>query len=1097
MIRKASYLYSFFLLIALLISSVVIAQHYHFDNYSIKEGLAQSGVYAIAQDKKGAIWLGTASGISTFDGNEFINYSTENGLAEGGVKALIIDSLGNVWIGHEGGGVSLIQQGKVSLVFNFQADITSFSFAKNGNLWIGTYKEGAIQVVNPYEKNKNSLHIKQYKGQDGLSDIVYQVISLKNGNICFVTDVGLKQYQPQKDAFSNFQIEGMSNYFQITCLYEANNGDLWIGTYNGGLYQYTAAHEFKIYDFMRDGIAANWITTITEDFNGNCWIGTWGGGISMINDTEIITINKNNGLTDNNIRNLALDREGNLLIGTKETGLFIFKGFQLINYGKNEGLLSEQTNAIQQDEESNLWIGTSNGISVFSTINDKPKLKQQFNEKNGLFFQDIRFIKKDQNNNLWIGTWGGGMLQFNAKTKRFETNYRINTFMSQPFITALEVDKSNNLWVGTTDGLIYYEIKNQLADRLSQSNGLAGNDISALFTDKNNVLWVGAKGKGLTKIDGAAIQKIKLEKQFTAVCMIEDEDGNIWIGTDGKGILVFDGKKIIREITVADGMLSNYISFINIDEEHNLWIGTNKGLNKLDYKQQRFYNYTNKMGYKGIESKTNATFKDINGNLWFGTIEGLIHLNKKYEQQNLLEPITFIYKMMINLEERTMSDAMELNYKEKAVAFYFKSICITNPEAVNYKYMLEGLDEDWRPITKQTFVTYSPLPPGSYIFKVIASNNNGVWNTTPTTYRFVITPPFWQQWWFIMLCVVALIISIIIVIKVRESTLIKEKQVLEEKVNERTTQVVLKSQEIEMKNKDIIDSINYAKRIQDAVLPSEDKFTKELKNTFVIFKPKDIVSGDFYWVYSNSIYINEQHAKQTEQKYKNKYASLPNNQFYGEFVFFAAADCTGHGVPGAFMSIIGHNLLDKIVGEYHITNPAEILNQLNIGVSETLRQNTEQSNIKDGMDISLCSFNTKTKVLEFAGAYNPLYIVSEQNIEGVDINMENENGLKLYEVKADRFPIGSYTDKTKSFTNHTFKLNTGDTLYLFSDGFADQFGGPNGKKFRYKQFKELLLFINDQPMEAQKKFLAKVFSDWKGNLEQIDDIIIIGSKIGN
>lgn len=1072
MIRKASYLYNFFLLIALLISDGIVAQHYHFDNYSIKEGLAQSGVYAITQDKRGAIWLGTASGISTFDGNEFINYSTENGLAEGGVKALITDSLGNVWIGHEGGGVSLIQQGEVSLVFNFQADVTSFSFAKNGSLWIGTYKEGAIQVVNPYEKNKKSLQIKQYKGQDGLSDIVYQVTSLKNGNICFVTDVGLKQYQPQKDAFSNFQVEGMSNYFQITCLYEATNGDLWIGTYNGGLYQYTAAHEFKIYDFMRDGIASNWITTLSEDVKGNCWIGTWGGGISMINDAEIITINKDKGLPDNNIRSFVVDREGNLLIGTKETGLLIFKGFQLVSYGIKEGLLNEQTKAIQQDEEGNFWIGTGGGISVFSSINDKLKLKQQFNEKSGLFFQDIRFIKKDQNNNLWIGTWGGGMLQFNAKIKRFETNYRINTFMSQPFITALEADKSNNLWVGTTDGLIYYEIKNQLADRLSQSNGLAGNDISALFTDKNNVLWVGAKGKGLTKIDGAAIQKVKLEKQFTAVCMIEDEDGNIWIGTDGKGILVFDGKKIIREITVADGILSNYISFINIDEEHNFWIGTNKGLNKLDKKQQHFYAYTSKVGYKGIESKPNATYKDNKGNLWFGTIEGLIHLNKKHEQQNLLEPITFISNLKVNLEERAMYDGMELNYREKAIAFYFKSICMTNPEAVSYKYMLEGLDDNWRPATKQNFVTYSPLPPGKYTFKVIASNNNGVWNVTPSIYSFVITPPFWQQWWFIILCVVIVVISIVVVIKIREKALLKEKQLLEEKVEERTAEVVLKSEEIAMKNKDIIDSINYAKRIQDAILPSEDDFTINLKNTFVFFKPKDIVSGDFYWMYK----ISEPDSKK---------------------ILFAAADCTGHGVPGAFMSIVGYNLLDKIVGEYHITSPAEILNNLNKGVSETLRQNAEQTIIKDGMDISLCSFNINTQTLEYAGAYNPLYIVSNNRIEGIEVNMESERGLKLYEIKADRFPIGSYADEVKPFTNHAFKLQKGDTIYLFSDGFADQFGGPDGKKFRYKQFKELLLSINDQPMEAQKKFLAKVFSDWKGNLEQIDDIIIIGSKIGN
>ncbi|MBW6484415.1 MAG: hypothetical protein K0B10_15335 [Vicingaceae bacterium] len=233
---KNSYLYVVLLLLLFTVVKTVSSQHYHFDNYSVKEGLAQSGVYAITQDKKGKLWLGTASGLSAFDGKEFTNFSSEDGLAEGGVKSLALDTLGNLWVGHDGGGVSLIQQGKASIVFNFQADITSFSFTQNGILWIGTYKEGAIQVLNPYETNKDSLKIKQYKGQDGLSDIIYQVLSLKNGKLCFVTDVGIKQYQTQKEVFSNFQIEGMSNYFQITCMYEASNGDLWLGTYNGGLY---------------------------------------------------------------------------------------------------------------------------------------------------------------------------------------------------------------------------------------------------------------------------------------------------------------------------------------------------------------------------------------------------------------------------------------------------------------------------------------------------------------------------------------------------------------------------------------------------------------------------------------------------------------------------------------------------------------------------------------------------------------------------------------------------------------------------------------------------------------------------------------------
>ncbi len=277
--------------------------------------------------------------------------------------------------------------------------------------------------------------------------------------------------------------------------------------------------------------------------------------------------------------------------------------------------------------------------------------------------------------------------------------------------------------------------------------------------------------------------------------------------------------------------------------------------------------------------------------------------------------------------------------------------------------------------------------------------------------------------------------------------------------------------EIENKNKQIIDSITYAKRIQDAILPTSKMFTNKIANTFVFFKPKDIVSGDFYWLAAK-----------------------------GDKSLFAAVDCTGHGVPGAFMSIVGYNLLDKIVREYGTTEPHKILNELNKGVSKALHQELDIQTVKDGMDIALCSFDKKTNVLEYAGAYNPLYIVSKNKIvafDGDEIlpSISDNNQLFLYEIKANRYSIGSYMDTTNEFKNHKFKLNKGDTVYLFSDGFADQFGGPKGKKFRYKQFKQMLLSINELTIDEQRKYLQKSFTEWKGGTEQVDDVIVIGSRL--
>ena len=1064
MYPKFLYIKFIILTVSTVFATQLFAQQYHFDNYSVKEGLAQSSVYAIEQDESGFLWLGTASGLSRFNGNEFVNYSTEHGLADGAVKVIHIDSLGVIWLGHVDGGVSRFYNGEINVVLSMSADITSFQEDSKGNLWVASFGQGVIKIENPYERDKEKLKFKQFKGQEGLSDVVFQVKQLKNGNLYFVTDVGVKHYNYQKNSFKFYRVPNMPTYFQITFMFESTDGDQWFGSYNGGLYQYKKkSGKLKIYD-LRDGLASNWISTISEDVKGNVWVGTWGGGISKIKDSKVLTINKSRGLIDEHIRCIKEDREGNILFGTKETGLLVYKGSQFVSYGLNDKLANEQVWAILKDKSGNDWIGTNGGISVFNN----GTLINSFSEGSGLPYEQVRFIKSDKNGKIWIGTWGGGVMEFNPKANRFEMTYRINSFMNQLLITAMSIDKDNNLWVGTTDGLVYHEIDNQLSNRLTQSNGLTGNEITTVFTDSKNVVWVGARGKGLTKIKGDKIEKVDLKSKITASSIVEDAKGYLWIGTEGKGVLVFNGDSIINKYGANNGLLSDYISLLNVDDDGNIWIGTNKGLNKFDVKQNKFYSFSERMGYVGIESKPNATYKDLEGNLWFGTIKGAVKFIKNEERVNDLEPITQITSFSVNMENREMEEGLELSYKEKSIVFNYSSICLTNPDEVYYRVKLEPLDEDWQPITQQTYINYSPLPPGEYTFMVKASNNNGVWNTNPIKYSFQIVPPIWQRTWFITFIIVLLILVIFGVVKFREKQLLKEKKILEDKVEKRTQEVVHQSKELERKNKDIIDSITYAKRIQDAILPSNEAFTKALNQTFILFNPKDIVSGDFYWLAAKE-----------------------------EKSLFAAVDCTGHGVPGAFMSIVGHNLLDKIVGEYGITQPAKILDELNKGVAATLKNEAGSEGIRDGMDIALCCFDKKNKTLEYAGAYNPLYIASKKDLvnENIRITAESVDGLKLFEVKANRFPIGNYSEETKEFTNHVIQLYDGDTVYLFSDGYADQFGGENGKKFRYKRFKELLLSINDLPMEEQKKLLEKDFVDWMGNHEQIDDVIIIGSRL--
>lgn len=266
---------------------------------------------------------------------------------------------------------------------------------------------------------------------------------------------------------------------------------------------------------------------------------------------------------------------------------------------------------------------------------------------------------------------------------------------------------------------------------------------------------------------------------------------------------------------------------------------------------------------------------------------------------------------------------------------------------------------------------------------------------------------------------------------------------------------------IEQKNKDITDSINYARRIQTAILPTEAEMREVFPEHFVFYQPKDIVSGDFYWCTSVT--------------------TTPPNGKPHRLCVIAAVDCTGHGVPGAFMSIVGYTILNQTIREASVNSPAEALDYLNREVIRTLKQKADEDwSVKDGMDIALAAIDLDNKKLYYAGANNPIYVI--------------RNG-ELIELTPNKQPIGAYILEQAPFTNHEMDLQKGDMIFLFTDGYADQFGGTKGKKFRYKQLKELLQQISTQPMEAQHKQVKTAFETWKNGYDQTDDVCVIGVRV--
>lgn len=290
--------------------------------------------------------------------------------------------------------------------------------------------------------------------------------------------------------------------------------------------------------------------------------------------------------------------------------------------------------------------------------------------------------------------------------------------------------------------------------------------------------------------------------------------------------------------------------------------------------------------------------------------------------------------------------------------------------------------------------------------------------------------------------------------KEKQKILENQKEELEYLVKERTQEVVTQKHIIEEKNKDITDSINYAKRIQDAFLPAKELKYRLFPDAFVLFQPRDIVSGDFYWF--------------TEKNGKR---------------MIAAADCTGHGVPGAFMSMIGNAFLNEVVNERGMTDAGEILSELRHRVIQSLRQTGSEGQSKDGMDIALLAFNDENSSMQYSGANNPLW----------RIRMENDQPV-FEEFEPNKRPIGYHLGKDLPFTSHNLPVKKGDTFYIFTDGFADQFGGPKGKKFKYRQLQELLMSIQHQSMPDQEKILLEAFNKWKGEMAQIDDVLLIGIR---
>jgi serine phosphatase RsbU (regulator of sigma subunit) len=556
----------------------------------------------------------------------------------------------------------------------------------------------------------------------------------------------------------------------------------------------------------------------------------------------------------------------------------------------------------------------------------------------------------------------------------------------------------------------------------------------------NNVLWAGGD-EIVFKIqpgDKPVYREFPVKTDYPQRCRVGFTNDTLFIFTES-GIdfydLSSDALVKYKKVTVGEGQRIEYL----ISQSGTCWFKQDANWVCIG---NRFNISANDLSILKIFDNIVSIYSDAK-DIWAVTADNQLYRIER-DKAGLIKPGLDLFVRSIQNDRGLFFNLSNVVFESGDNNVYFDIIApvYQKRNSVQYQYIVDGMMNDWSKWSSRSTINLM-LPHGTYTLRVRAKD---IWGNTsdPRQLTFTIKTPFIQTTFFLIILMIAALVIIVAVVRFRERHLKREKHILEEKVRERTA-------EIEAQKQEITSSIEYASRIQVAMLPMKEIFSNVFSDHFIFFKPRDIVSGDFYWIGEDNNHI-----------------------------FFTVADCTGHGVPGAFMSTLGISTLNEIIANKTDLHANTVLDLLRAKIKKALHQTGKEGEAADGMDIAFCILHKNRKTLEFAGAYNPLLIFQ---------------GGEMKEYKADRMPIGIYVGEKKSFTSFEINLNKGDAIYLFSDGFADQFGGDEGTKYKKSMLKKLLSSISYKPMDEQQKIIGEEFEKWRGKGEQIDDVTVLGVRI--
>lgn len=777
---------------------------YNYEVWEKKDGLPHQSVLAILQtqhaENEGYIWLGSYDGLIRFDGAKFIIFNQRNTpeFQNSTVLALCETPDGTLWIGTNGGGLLALKAGNFrayqapeNLPSNIVTSLAYDSFSNR--LWIGTRK-GLSKL------ELNAQTFTTFTISNGLPSNSVNVVTVDSkGSVWAGTDLGL--WRLQNGIALAYRKESPAaplpdNYVRTIC--EDKDGNIWIGT-NAGISRFEETR-WQTYT-PKDGLVSESVYSIFQDSDGALWVGTI-RGLSRFYDGQFESFSEKDGFEGVRVYAFMEDREGSLWFGTSRAGLNRFRDGTFLTYAKSEGLVDDVIYAIYQDVDGSMWFGSFNGMTHWTNGEF-----QNYTVKNGLPTNIIRAFLRARNGKFWIVTFGGGILNYDGKTFKAITE---KDGLPNNGVRTICEDKEGALWIGTNiHGVSRY--KDGKFTNFNVASGLTSNSIISLFCDSDNTVWIATDGGGLNAYKNGRFFAYTSRDGLSGdviFSVYEDQEKTLWIGTSGGLSRLKDGR--ITAYTSRNGLYGNDVFQILEDDDGYLWMNCNTGIFRVsktelnefaEGKRPRIDSraFGVEDGMKTNEGITPAVAcKTRDGMLWFPTAKGAVQINPRNLPKNPTPPPVHIEEIYVDGERRSRTENVVLEAGANKLEFHYAGLSLLAPRKVKFRYQLEGFDKTWNDAETRRTAYYTNLPPNTYTFRVIACNNDGVWNEQGDAMTLTIKPFFYQTAWFAGLVGLTLALAGVGIVRWRMSSVMRREKDLSVLVEKRTRDLATAKQRLEI-----------------------------------------------------------------------------------------------------------------------------------------------------------------------------------------------------------------------------------------------------------------------------------------------------------